>query len=66
MKDILLGALVLVLVAGLAYGSWLIKREFNYSFDYEDKVVETVQEQQQPLLVRLKMLEKRVAELEKK
>lgn len=44
----------------LAYGGWLLKREINYSMDYKDKVIETIQEQNAPLLKRIKTLENEV------
>ena len=43
MKDIIIGIVTFVIVGSLAYGGWLLKREINYSMDYEDKVTETIE-----------------------
>ena len=51
------GPVAVLVVIGLAYGGWLIKREINYSWDYESKVKETIQEQIKPLEQRIKVLE---------
>ena len=53
---------VIVIIVGLAYAGWAIKRWFNYTFMYEDLVHEQVQEEIQPLKDRIKELERLVKE----
>lgn len=62
---VILGAVgVLVIVAGIAYGSFRIERWYHYKFGYQSKVEESITERVQPLERRLKELEARVKELE--
>lgn len=49
----------------LSFGGWVIEREINYSFSYEDKVIEILQEQIEPLKLRIKALEGEVKILKK-
>ncbi len=35
--------LALIVFIGIIYGIWLVKRNFNYAFEYEAKVIETVE-----------------------
>ena len=53
----LIGIIAVIIFAVLSYGGWLIKRNINYSMDYEQKVIETIQEQNAPLVKRIKVLE---------
>ena len=53
---------LIVLIVGMAYAGWHIKRWFNYTFMYEDLVHEQVQEEIQPLKERIKELERLVKE----
>jgi hypothetical protein len=55
--DILFKIIAVIVAIGLAYGGWLLKREINYSMDYKTKVIETIQEQNKPLLKRINALE---------
>jgi len=66
MKDTIIVILGIVIVGSLAYGGWLIKREINYSLDYKDKVIETIKEQNKPLVARILILENKIKELEKR
>jgi cell division protein FtsB len=61
--DILIKVITILIVIVLGYGGWLLKREINYSMDYQDKVIETIQEQNAPLLERIKTLENEVKTL---
>ena len=54
---ILFRVIAVIVALGLAYGGWVLKREINYSMDYKTKVIETIQEQNAPLLERIKTLE---------
>jgi hypothetical protein len=58
--NILIKIITVAFIIALAYGGWLLKREINYSMDYQDKVIGTIQEQNKPLLERIKTLEKEV------
>jgi len=64
MKDIVLKTIsvifVLLITVAIAYGGWLLKRKINYSMNYQNKVIETCQKQNKPLLDRIKVLEKEV------
>ena len=62
MKEILIGLAALVIAAGVAYGVWLFKRNFNYAFEYEAKVIETVEAKYEK---RITTLEKQVALLQR-
>jgi len=37
----------------LAYGGWQLKRSFNYSFDYESKVIETIEKKYENRILNL-------------
>ena len=54
---------VIVFVGLFAYGGWMIKRSINYSFDYEDKVIETIEKKYE---ARITALEKEVKILKEK
>ena len=54
MREIILGTIAFIIAGSLAYGGWLIKREFNYSFDYEDKVTKTVHAEMDETIAALK------------
>jgi len=58
--DIIFKIVAVIIAIGLAYGGWLLKREINYSMDYKDKVIQTIREEQKPLLQRIKTLENEV------
>ena len=58
--DLVIKIVAVIVALGLAYGGWLLKREINYSMDYKDKVIETVLEQQAPLLKRITILENEI------
>ena len=66
MKDIIITIIGIVIVGFMIYGGWLIKREINYSLDYKDKVIETIKEQNKPLVARILILENKIKELEKR
>ena len=66
MKEILVGIVGVGIVGSLAYGGWLIKREVNYSMDYKDKVIQTIKEQDAPLVARIKTLEDEIKILKNK
>jgi len=53
MKDIITGIVALVVVGSLAYGGWLLKREINYSMDYEDKVIQTIEDKYEARITAL-------------
>jgi len=61
--DLVIKIVAVIVALGLAYGGWLLKREINYSMDYKDKVIETVIEQQAPLLARIVVLENQIKTL---
>ena len=63
---VLVYIVVVVAIGGLTYGGWLIKREVNYSMDYKAKVLETINEQNAPLIKRILELEKEVNILKQK
>ena len=65
MKEKLFTSLAVIGITGLLYGGWLLKREFNYSLDYKDKVIKTIKEQQKPLVDRLNKLEIEIKNLKK-
>ncbi len=54
---------VVILVIGLAYGGWMLKRTINYSWDYESKVVETIEKKYEQRIVAL---ETKIKALEQK
>jgi len=58
--------IVSVVVFALAVGGWFIKREFNYSFNYESQVKETIKAEIKPLENRIKQLEKEIKELKER
>ena len=62
MKDFIIGFIAIVIVICVSVGVWMIKREFNYSFDYENKVIETIEKKYEQ---RITALEIRVKALEK-
>jgi len=45
--------------------SWFIRREFNYSIMYEEKVMETAKQAVEPLEERINKLELKIKMLEK-
>ena len=63
---IISGVVLTIMVLGLAYGAWLLKRKVNYSFDYEEQVTRTVKEITDPYEKRLLELETRISKLEQK
>ena len=46
--ELVLIPVVLVIVAGIAYGSFHLYRWFNWSFGYETKVIETIKTKVKP------------------
>ena len=52
---------IIILGIGLIVGGWMIKRTINYSFDYEDKVIKTVEKKYEQRIIRL---EQRIKVLE--
>jgi hypothetical protein len=44
---------IIILGVGLLVGGWMIKRTINYSFDYEDKVIKTVEKKYEQRIIRL-------------
>jgi hypothetical protein len=48
MKNFLIIIVSILLISGLAYGGWQLKRWFNYSFGYESDVENTVKELVKP------------------
>jgi len=66
MKEILVGIVGVGIVGSLTYGGWLIERKVNYSMDYKDKVIQTIKEQDAPLVARIKTLEDEIKILKNK
>ena len=61
---IISGIVLTIIVLGIVYGTWLIKRKVNYSFEYEEKVTKTVKEIIDPYEKRILELETRISKLE--
>ena len=61
---IISGIVLTIIVLGIVYGTWLIKRKVNYSFEYEEKVTKTVKEIIDPYEKRILELENRISKLE--
>lgn len=62
MKELFGIAFVIIILCFMAYGGWKFKRHINYKLSYQNQV----QEEMEPMVVRIENLEKRVSELEKK
>lgn len=60
-KAISVGIIGFLIVCGIAYGGWYIKRKINYTFQYESEVENTVKNMYEK---RIEELEKRVIKLE--
>ena len=60
MKQTVMYTIAVVIIAGLAYGGWIIKRKINYSWEYESQVKQTVKEEMKILEDRVKNLESKV------
>lgn len=58
-----IGLVILVAIGAaiLAFGSWYIKREINYSFQYQGKVQEQINNAIAPLQKRIEQLEREAA-----
>lgn len=52
---------IVIVVGAIMYGAWQVKRSFNYAFDYEDKVTQTIETKYEE---RILDLEKRISKLE--
>ncbi len=61
---IISGIILTIIVLGIAYGTWLIKRKVNYSFEYEKQITKTVKEITDPYEKRIFELETRISKLE--
>ena len=61
---IISGILIVIFALGIAYGTWLLKRKVNYSFEYEEQVTKTVKEITSPYEKRILELETRISKLE--
>ena len=61
---IISGILIVIFALGIAYGTWLLKRKVNYSFEYEEQVTTTVKEITDPYEKRILELENRISKLE--
>ena len=61
---IISGILIVILTLGIVYGTWLVKRKVNYSFEYEEQVTRTVKEITDPYEKRILELETRISKLE--
>ena len=61
---IISGILIVILTLGIVYGTWLVKRKVNYSFEYEEQVSKTVKEITDPYEKRILELETRISKLE--
>lgn len=64
MLKIISGIVMFVMLLVLIYGSWLLRRNVNYSYDYEEKVMKTMKEITDPYEKRILELETRVSKLE--
>jgi predicted PurR-regulated permease PerM len=66
MRNFIAGVFIIVIVIGIVigivYGSWQLKRWFNWKYMYGDQVAEAIA----PLEKRIAELEKRVEKLESK
>lgn len=60
MKTISLYLFAFIVIIGMAYGGWQLKRWWNYKFSYQSQV----QAEMQPLAKRIADLERRVSVLE--
>ena len=63
MRNIISTIVVIATLLAFGFGIWMIKRTFNYSFSYEDKVNQTIEKKYEE---RIKSLEKRITLLENK
>lgn len=60
MKTISLYLFAFIVIIGMAYGGWHLKRWWNYKFNYQSQM----QKEMQPLVKRIVDLEQRVSVLE--
>lgn len=60
MKQILALLAVLALVIAIIYGSWQLKRWWNYKFGYQSHVQAEVQTALKPVLERISVLESNI------
>lgn len=60
MKQILGILAVITLIIAIAYGSWQLKRWWNYKFGYQSHVQTEVQTALKPVLERISVLESNI------
>lgn len=57
--------IVVVVVLGISFGGWLVRKEINYSFNYQDKVKEEIALAVAPYEKRISALEAEIASIKK-
>jgi len=61
MKKVIQSLISIVVVAGIVYGGWQLRRTINFNLSYKDQVREVIHEEMEPELETLRV---KISELE--